>query len=313
MSNTDSSRCETAIDFAPGMLETINETARLAPLGPIATAQFWAVGADEVYATEEGCYPGAAGQQQHYRLYRASASSAPVLVYVHGGGWVGGSIDLNEPAARALASQSGCHVFSISYRLAPDHPYPAGLEDCKAAVQWLMAGRGPVDLETQCVAIGGASAGANLALSTALSLDRADFKALLLFYGVFDDDFETPSYQLYADGPGLSRARMQELFQLYDPLKRRLTDPLVTPLHAQLEGIPHTIMVAAQCDVLRSDSERLHKHLRDVAVDVDFWIEPGVTHGYINRGRTLPSARTSLSQASQKLAAIMNKGTANEN
>ena len=115
-----------------------------------------------------------------------------------------------------------------------------------------------------------------------------------------------PSYIEYPDGPGMTRARMEMIFENYDPLHQRQSDPLVTPLHAELKGLPHTIVAAAEIDVLRSESELLAKHLEAADVQVTAWIEPGVTHGFINRGRLLEGARNTLQTAATVLASVTN-------
>ena len=294
--------------LAPGMEEVLAEETRLAELPQADVEKFWMEGAAKMHAIEDFYFPGASNQQQRMRLYRATADKRPVLIYIHGGGWIGGSIELNESAARALAAQSGRHVVSISYRFAPEHPYPAALSDCVAAVRWLQSGSAPDDLmqhlSLQHVAIAGASAGGNLALITALSLPANTFDALLLFYGVFDDDMSVQSYREYPDGPGMTRARMETIFRNYDPDHHRKSDPLVTPLHADLSGLPHTVVAAAEIDVLRSESESLAKRLQQAGVTVTSWVEQGVTHGLINRGRMLPGAQATLERAAGVLASL---------
>ncbi len=302
------STMSTEINLAEGMQAVLAEEARLATLTQADAEQFWMEGAADMQAIEDYFYPGAGNQQQRLRLYRATPDVRPVLIYIHGGGWIGGSIELNESAARALAAQSGRHVVSISYRFAPEHPYPAALSDCIAAVDWLKSDRTPVELSQylnlQHIAIGGASAGANLALSTALSLPLNAFDALILFYGVFDDDMTVQSYTQYPQGPGMTRARMEMLLENYDPDYHRRTDPTVLPLHADFKGLPDTVVAAAEIDVLRSENEVLAERLQASGVSVTHWIEPGVTHGYINRGRLLPGARDTLTRAATALAGI---------
>lgn len=253
-------------------------------LSDTEAATFWAEGIPEG-DEQDLTYPGGDGTPRAARLYKGG--SAGTLLYIHGGGWTGGSIALNHRACRLLARTSGWDVVSIAYRLAPGHPFPAGLDDCRAALRWLrpQAGR---------IAIGGASAGGNLALATALA-DGAD--ALLLFYPVTGADFDTDSYRQYAEGFGLTRARMAELFDLYDPTGTHRADPLLTPLNSDLTGLPTTHIIAAECDVLADDSRALAAKMPQASLH----IEPGVTHGFINRGRLIPAADRCLSQAAHFL------------
>ncbi|MGR6468894.1 alpha/beta hydrolase [Rhizobium sp. PAMB 3182] len=288
--------------FAPGMAEVLAEDARLSPLGDAATAAFWAEGARDVTDIRDLTFEGAAGQAQSARLYRSREGQTPVLLYIHGGGWSGGSIALNERAARELAAESGWSVLSISYRLAPAHPFPAGLDDCRQALAWLRREGPALDLDTDRIAVGGTSAGANLAMATALAEKQQGLAKLLLFYGVFGADFSTPSYERFAAGPGLTRERMRHLFSLYDPQGQRDREPLITPLLADLAGLPPALLIAAECDVLCSDSERMADALTRACVETSLHIEPGVTHGFINRGRLLPAATAALHRAAGFLA-----------
>lgn len=300
-----------SLKLAEGMDEVLVEEARLAKLDQSEAEKFWSEASADMHSVTEFIFPGAGKQQQRLRLYRASPERRPTLIYIHGGGWIGGSIELNDSAARALAAQSGRHVVSISYRFAPQHPYPAALSDCIAAVQWLRSDNPPgaltQHLDLQHIAIGGASAGANLALATALSLPANSFDALVLFYGVFNDDMSVQSYTEHYDGPGMTQARMQHIFDAYDPQQQRRTDPLITPLNAELQGLPPTIIAAAEIDVLRSENEQLAGRLRTQGVEVTAWVEQGVTHGFINRGRLLPAARKSLSRSARALATVTAK------
>ncbi len=287
--------------LAPGMAATLAEETRLKALNdPDATAAYWAEGAPGVAAVEDLTYPGAAGQTQAARLYRGSdVATAPVLLYLHGGGWTGGSIALNEAACRALAAESGWAVMSVSYRLAPADPYPAGLNDAQAALAWLADNAASLGLDPARIAIGGASAGANLALACALSRPGATV-GLLLIYGVYDRDFGRDSYRRFGEGPGLSAARMQELFSMYAPDAGN--EPLVVPLHStDLSTLPPACLIAAELDVLADESADMAEALRKAGVDTDYHQEPGVTHGFINRGRHLPAARACLSRGADFL------------
>ena len=298
------------------------EAARAAALPPaadlaeerrrgIAAATFWSEGAPEVRAVEDHVVPGP-GSDVPVRLFRGDdRSPAPVLLYVHGGGWAQGSVAQNEPAIRTLVSRTGWTVAAPSYRLAPEHPYPAGLDDCLAVARWLHREGRALGLDPSRLALGGASAGANLALATALALPRrglAPAAALVLCYGVFGADVDTPSYRAFGDGRfGLSRATMARYLDWYDPAGRRDDDPLIQPLlaaPADLAALPPTWQVAAGLDVLCSDTLELHRRLVAAGVRVTLRFEPGAVHGFINRGRMVRAARDSLAAAAAFLAAL---------
>jgi acetyl esterase len=275
----------------------------------LAAAAFWAEGAPEVRSIETLTVPGPAGPIE-VRLFRGAIEApAPVVLYVHGGGWAQGSIAQNEPMIRALVAASGWTVAALHYRLAPEHPYPAGLDDCVALARWLHA-EGPAHgLDPTRLVTSGTSAGANLALATGLALPARGLPApagMALFYGIYGADLDTASYREFADGRfGLPRARMASYFDWYDPNGARATDPLIQPLLADLAGLPPIWLAAAGLDVLRDDTLELHRRLVAAGVRVTLRYEPGVPHGFINRGRMVQAARSSLAAAAAFLAELL--------
>lgn len=293
------------IDLAQGVAEALEKEATLTPE---EAGAYWSQGGPTV-ASEDLTYPGGAGQPQRLRLYRGGAEGAPVLLYIHGGGWVGGSIELHDYSARGLAAGAGVDVVSISYRFAPAHPFPAGLEDCLAAARWIETEGAALGL-TGPLVIGGASAGGNLAAAAALRSDPGRFAGLLIFYGVLGCDFDSDSYTRYRDGPGLTRARMMELFGHYDPERRAASEPLITPvLSGDLSRLPDTAIIAAEHDVLLDDNRAFAEALRAAGVPTDYHVEPGVTHGFINRGRLVPATDAAIARACAFLASVGTKET----
>ena len=299
--------------LAPGMKEVLAAEAALsandppdAIRPPVHEAEaYWSVGAPEPVEIEDGTYTNAAGDAMALRIYRGrSDRPQPALLYIHGGGWCTGSIGLNDPATRALAVESGRTVISITYRLAPENPFPAGSDDCLAALSWVRANADAIGVLPDAIAVGGASAGANLALVSALRAGRGVFDGLVLLYGVFGADQNTDSYREFGDaGPGLTRSRMRALFNWYDPQGWRVFEPRIAPMLANLSGLPPAILIAAGIDVLRSDSEAMHARMTEAGVASRLSIVPGVHHGFINRGRHLPAARAALSDAAAFLRA----------
>ncbi len=219
---------------------------------------------------------------------------AGLLLFVHGGGFAFCSPATHERCARVLASETGLTVLVPDYRLAPEHPFPAGLTDTVAA---LRAAPGFAEIPGD-LAIAGDSAGANLALAALLheiAAGRpAGAAAAALFYGVFDADFETPSYRFFRNGPGLTRDKMRRYWDWYlAPEGRR--DPLAAPLRAgdaALAALPPTRLIAAAVDPLLSDSLGLGSRLGTPVTVV-----PGVTHGVLQMSRDLPQARAALAEA----------------
>jgi acetyl esterase len=266
-----------------------------------ASAHWWNEGLPELPSTEDHELRGPRGPVA-VRLFRGSTDpQAPVLLYVHGGGWVVGSVVQNEPLIRTLASSSGWTVAAVTYRLAPEHPYPAGLEDILTVADWL-------DERGHRFALSGTSAGGNLAMAAALARRARGRPAplgLLLFYGVFGADLDTPSYRRFGDGRfGLSRDRMAAFLDLYDPAGARRHDPLITPLLADLAGLPPIWLLGTGLDVLRDDTLALHGRLIAAGVPTSLRFEPRVVHGFINRGRMVGAARRSLVAAAHFLSEL---------
>jgi acetyl esterase len=218
------------------------------------------------------------------------------ILHVHGGGWAFCSPATHEGAARRLAIACQAPVLTIDYRLAPEYPYPCGLEDCLTA--WEARGR------DRRWSIAGDSAGANLCLALMLRLlaEGRDMPATaLMFYGVYGADFGTESYIEQAEGPGLTQAAMRTYWNLYTPTEHR-TDPFVAPLcaaDADLARLPPLYLNAAELDPLRSDTELLVERLKAVGRRDRYELCRGVIHGFMQMGNALPEARDAFERAGE--------------
>ena len=199
-------------------------------------------------------------------------------------------------AARQLAQACGAAVVTFDYRLAPEHRYPAGLEDCAAV--W--AGREAI-LPGRRWSVAGDSAGANLAMALMLRLAGRDLpQAGLMFYGVWDADFESPSYQAIADGLGLTRDKMRRFWDFYADAGARAHDPCLTPANAPdalLADLPPLYLNAAEIDPLCSDSQRLAARLHALGRGDVFDLVPGVTHGFMQMSMWLPQSVAAFRRA----------------
>ena len=248
---------------------------------------------------------GADGAPMPLRLLTPPEADRGLILYVHGGGFAFCSGATHERAARLLAIESGVTVATFDYRLAPEAPYPAGLEDCIAI--WKQVATGailPAEIAGGLLAVSGDSAGANLALALMLSElthGRHVPDMGLLFYGVYGADFETESYRQCAEGPGLTRAKMMRYWDWYAPHATTVrTDPLVTPLSAGddiLIDLPPLYLNAAEIDPLRSDSEALHARLLALGRNDRFRLHRGVVHGFMQMTLSLAAARAAVAEA----------------
>jgi acetyl esterase len=208
------------------------------------------------------------------RVYRPLEPAGGVVAYFHGGGWAVGSIDSFDTVCRALANASGAVVGNVGYRLAPEHPFPAALEDCIAATQGLAEQH-----EGEPVAVAGDSAGGNLALGVARRL-RDLVAAQALIYPVCDAGLNTPSYRDFRERYGLTAEGMQRYWNLYldgaDGFQ-----PDASPLRAHdLEGLPPTFVLTSEFDVLRDEGEAMADKLREAGVEVTHRRYDGTIHGF---------------------------------
>ncbi|MFT4134369.1 alpha/beta hydrolase [Labrys sp. (in: a-proteobacteria)] len=233
------------------------------------------------------------------------------LVFVHGGGFAFCSPQTHERCARVLAIETGLPVLMPDYRLAPEHPFPAGLHDVIACLGSVFESTVPFGIRPGPLLLSGDSAGANLALATMLRGQARGYKApdgALLFYGVYDADFETASYRRFAEGPGLTTARMQRYWNWYLPDPKARQEALASPLHASdeaLRGLPPLFLLAAEIDPLLSDTLNLAARLRSVGRPAETHIVKGVTHGFLQMSIGLSAARNALKTAGQAATSMI--------
>jgi acetyl esterase len=226
------------------------------------------------------------------------ARPAPCLIYIHGGGWVICNLETHDGVCRRFAQAGGFLVASVDYRLAPEHKFPAGLEDCIAAARWIGARGGDWGIDTGRLTIGGDSAGANLALATLVSLRDAGERFLLagvLIYGGYDAytaEFKGASQQAFGDGRYiLSAEDMRWFWNHYIKDDADNQNPLAVPLLADLEGLPPLMVTAAEFDPLLDDSTALVARLEAAGVPHRFVLWPGITHASIQMTRMLDAAQ----------------------
>ena len=218
----------------------------------------------------------------------------PLLVFFHGGGWVICSLDTHDAMSRRLANGSGAIVVSVDYRLAPEDPFPAAIEDAYAAVTWVQAHGAELGGDPEQVGVAGDSAGGNLAAVVPLMLrDRGGVQVALqvLVYPVADGRLDTLSYAEFAEGGGyVTRAEMEWFWQQYVGHGDR-TQPYASPLLADLDDLPPAIVVVAECDPLRDEGTAYARKLADAGNEVAFSQYDGVYHGFFGMATLLDEAR----------------------
>jgi len=248
--------------------------------------------------------PGPAGAIPA-RLYVPAASPAdepqPLLVYYHGGGWVIGDLETHDSPCRFLAAHSGTRVLAVDYRLAPEHPFPAAAEDAFAAYAWASANTERLGADAARIAVGGDSAGGNLAAVVCL-LARDEGVSppamQLLIYPVADTGQELPSRQTFREGFLLTRRDMAYYEDRYLPPGTDRNDPRVAVLQAaDLGGLPPAYVATAGFDPLRDEGDAYALRMRAAGVPVALNRHPGLVHTFINLTAVCPTARAAVLEA----------------
>jgi len=237
------------------------------------------------------------------RLYRPAGVPAdtrlPALVYFHGGGWVIGDLDTHDVLCRQLTAEAGVSVVSVDYRLAPEHKFPAAVDDAWAATRWVVAHAAELNVDADRLAVGGDSAGGNLAAVVALlARDQGGppIRLQVLLYPVTDSNVETGSYRDFADGFLLTRESMQWFFNHYVNTEADAADWRLSPLRApSLAGLPPALIVTAGFDPLRDEGEAYAKRLREAGVCVDAVCYGGMIHGFAPMGRLIQTGNRAVS------------------
>jgi acetyl esterase len=251
--------------------------------------------------------PGPAGTLAA-RLFVATERPRGLVVYYHGGGWVVGDLDTHEAPCRFLARHAGVAVLSIDYRLAPEHRFPAAVDDALAAFRWACAEPSRFGVAAGHVAVAGDSAGGNLAAVVSLLTRDGGPKprAQLLVYPVTDLSKKHPSYRTFSEGFFLAERDMDWYRANYLPDEAAALDPRASPLLASdLRGLPPAIVLTAGFDVLRDEGEAYAKRLADAGVPVTQRRVPGQIHGFGNATGISRSAREAMAEAAGTLARLV--------
>ncbi len=236
------------------------------------------------------------------RLYRPSSDEGlALLVYFHGGGWVVGDLETHDSTARALAADSGQAVLSVDYRLAPEHPFPAAFDDALASTRWAWEHARELGADPERLAIGGDSAGGNLAAAVT-QLGAVPLQFQLLVYPVTDARCNTTSYEDYRDGPYLTRASMEWYIAHYlSGDEGAPDDPQVSPLLGADDALaksPPTHVVTVETDVLRDEGEAYAARLESIGVPTTLRRYEGMFHGFFALPEQIDVGREAVAQAS---------------
>lgn len=267
-----------------------------------------------IASAENGTWRGPGGALP-YRLYRprpAFAGPRPGLIFFHGGGGVFGSIDTHDGLCRALAAESGCTVISVGYRQAPEHRFPAAVEDSYAATLWVVEHARELGLDPQRIAVGGDSAGGGLATIACQTAARSNGPRLalqLLLCPVLDLAAESASRREFAEGYFLNRTTIEWMLAHYCPERTDLADPRLSPLRAaELAGLPPAHIHTAEFDPLRDEGEAYAAKLRRAGGAARYICHAGMIHHFYGMAGAIPAARTAL----QAIGAMMGEALGRE-
>ncbi|MDX2286793.1 MAG: alpha/beta hydrolase [Bacteroidia bacterium] len=259
----------------------------------------------DLYRTEDRMIP-VGGTDIPVRLYYPSAMPVhPVTLFFHGGGFTVGSLRLYDLLCRRLANQSGSLVVSVGYRLAPEHKFPAGLEDCYQALRWVEQHIAPLGGDPARIAVAGDSAGGNLATAVCiLARDRQGprITAQALIYPVTDGTMAAPSISRYGRGYYLEAETMRWFMDCYTSSPSERAHPLVSPLlHPDLRGLPPALVLTAEYDPLHDEGQQYAARLREAGNEVACFDYPGMIHSFFMMPRWVSPAREAMQAAANFL------------
>jgi acetyl esterase len=261
---------------------------------------------EPVHRVEDVRISGPAGEIP-IRIYTPTVSTpAPVLIYFHGGGWVLGDLDSHDHVCRSIANTVECVVASVDYRLAPEAKFPAAVEDSYRALEWIAAHERELGIDRGRIAVGGDSAGGNLAaVISQMAHDRNGPIPVyqVLIYPATDMRMTTASMEENAEGPLLTRASMAWFIEHYLRGERDKLDPLASPLlAADLSGLPAAFVLTAECDPLRDEGEEYGRRLEQAGVPVEIKRYAGMPHGFFSFGAALNAGKEAMADTTTRLA-----------
>lgn len=271
----------------------------------------WNVDLPELPVVADLSIPAPAGAIR-LRVYRPHAAGRlPAVIYLHGGGWTFGSVDTHDRLMRLLALAADAAVIGVDYRLAPEQPFPAPLEDCLAAIRWARVQADEFEVDRERLVIAGDSAGANLAIASVLALRDADEpppRGAALLYGCYGARLDTASHARFGDGSyRLSTAEMGWFWRNYLG-STPAGHPLAEPVHADLSGLPPLYLMLAAIDPLADDTRELTRCLAAAGVPHEVREYAGVVHGFLQMTARCAVAREALADTGRAISNLLTSG-----
>ena len=246
------------------------------------------------------------------RIYRPSEeNNLPALVFFHGGGWVLNFLDIYEPALRKIAKYGDFVIIAVDYQKAPEHSYPAPLDDCYATLKWVIENSAELGIDLAAIGVGGDSAGGNLASSVALKVFNEQLISLafqLLIYPCNDYQMNYPSATNYSQGYGLTTQAMKWFWDQYLSKIEDQEDPCAVPAKAKsLRGVAPAILIAAEFDPLTDDVKNYYQKLIKDSVPAIYKEFAGQIHGFFNLSGVTDDAESLYSEIAKEINAILGR------
>jgi acetyl esterase/lipase len=239
------------------------------------------------------------------RLYRPSEGVLPAFVFFHGGGWVVGDVETHDVVCRQIAAQANVVVVAADYRLAPEHPFPAAVDDAWNATTWVAAHAAELGIDAKRIAVGGDSAGGGLAAVVALMArdsQKLRLTSQVLIYPVTDLRAQSESYSTFAEGCFLTRAGMQWYIAQYAPSHQAREDWRGSPLLAPwVHGVAPALIIAAEVDPLVDEGAAYVRRLQGARVPVEYHVLHGMIHGFLTMGAKIDAAQHAVSMIAERL------------
>jgi acetyl esterase len=281
----------------------------VAPLSEVRAAQdrigaFLGLDSVRLQSERDVMLPGPHGDVPCRFYYPEGAVNPPCLVYLHGGGFMQGSLNSWDHFLRDIVRQSDVAVMSVDYRLSPEYKFPVAFDETLAMVRLIAKSGADQGIDPRRLAIGGDSAGANLALAAALALRDAGERLLsfqLLIYGVYSAEVESPSWQRFGQGAGLSQTQFRWILETYLENPQQAADWRVAPILADLKGLPPAHLIVGSLDPLLDDSNNLHAKLKEAGVPANLTVYQGINHGFIRYARLIRTARNAVADCAAAL------------
>jgi acetyl esterase len=261
--------------------------------------------------TEDIKVPGPAGPLglRIYTPVAAGGAALPAIVYLHGGGFVVGDLDCYDALCRTLANESGCRVVSVDYRLAPEHPFPAAVDDCFAALQWVETNAADISVDPNRLAVAGDSAGGNLAAVTCLLAKQNKTKPQIAYQLLIYPDTRVaaaPSTRPFGSGYFLDNRTIEKYHSYYVPAGVDPADPRLSPIEAKdVSGLPPAYIVTAGFDPLREEGMAYAEKLKRAGVTVMQVDYPTMIHGFFSMQGVIPMASEAIAAAAHAVRDAM--------